>query len=194
MPEAAIWERQASESPKAFDAFAAYRDMGRDRSTRRVARSLNKSHTLIGRWSSVHDWPRRAAAWDRERDQRRQGSQLDEIEEMTRRHTRIVENQLGAMMLPALELSRRVQTAPDLLGGLDAKTLMDLVTRSARPIAQLIEAERAVRGLQDSDEYSEERLRRREAERMSNEELDALLTGLPGASPPVTTTTVRSIE
>jgi hypothetical protein len=65
---------------------------------------------------------------------------------MTRRHTRIVENQLGAMMLPALELSRRLETAPDLLGGLDAKTLMDLVTRSARPIAQLIEAERAVRG------------------------------------------------
>ena len=44
------------------DAFVTYRDMGRDRNTRRVARLLKKSHTLIGRWSSVHDWPCRAAA------------------------------------------------------------------------------------------------------------------------------------
>jgi hypothetical protein len=194
MPEGVIWERQDRESTKAFDAFVTYRDMGQDRSTRQVARSLNKSHTLIGRWSSVHDWPCRAAAWDREQDQRRQESQLDEIEAMTRRHTRIVENQLGAMMLPALELSRRLETAPDLLTGLDAKVLMDLVTRSARPIVQLIEAERAVRGLQDSDKYSEERLRRREAERMSNEELDALLTGLPGTSPPLTTAAGPQVE
>ena len=190
MPELVIWERQASESAKAFDAFVTYRDMGRDRSTRRVARSLNKSHTLIGRWSSLHDWPRRAVAWDRKQDRHRQETQLDVVEEMTRRHTKIVENQLAGMMLPALELSRRLEAEPNLLGGLDAKTLMELVTRSARPIAQLIEAERAVRGIRDSDEYSEEQLRRREAERLSNEELDAVLTGLSEA-PPLTTTAGR---
>jgi hypothetical protein len=185
MPDGVIWERQVSESAKAFDAFAAYRDMGQHRSTRQVARSLNKSHTLIGRWSSHHDWPRRAAAWDREQDRHRQATQLDEIEEMTRRHSKVVEAQLGAMMLPALELSRRLERDRNYLSQLDAKALVDLVCRAARPVAQLVQTERLVRGLGDagSETEAEEQAFRRELERMSDEELDAALAGLPDGVP-----------
>jgi hypothetical protein len=63
---------------------------------------------------------------------------------------------------------------------------MELITRSARPIADLMQAERNARGIQDPDKYFEQQQREREIERISNEELDALLTGLSDPSPPVT--------
>ena len=44
------WERQPGESGPAFEAFAAYRDMGEKRTISAVARQLNKSGTLCHRW------------------------------------------------------------------------------------------------------------------------------------------------
>ena len=58
------WDRQAGESSKAYEAFVTYRDLGAERSIRRVAEALSKSVPLMGRWSSAHGWPARAAAWD----------------------------------------------------------------------------------------------------------------------------------
>jgi hypothetical protein len=60
----APWERQADESPQAWEAFALYRDMGNDRSLSKVATSLEKSPELMGRWSSGHSWVARALAYD----------------------------------------------------------------------------------------------------------------------------------
>jgi hypothetical protein len=105
---------------------------------------------------------------------------------MTRRHSKIVETQLEAMILPALELSRRLHAEPKLLDDFEAKTLIELATRSARPIADLMQAERTVRGTQDPDKSSEQHRRQREVE--PNEELDALLIGMPEASLPATMT------
>ena len=62
------WEKQPGESPKAFEAFATYRDMGVNRSIRKVAQELGKSATQIGEWSSKHDWVKRCEAWDAEQD------------------------------------------------------------------------------------------------------------------------------
>lgn len=56
------WERQPGEGARAYEAFCAYRDLGADRSVTKVARMLDKSRTLIGRWSSEHDWVDRVAA------------------------------------------------------------------------------------------------------------------------------------
>jgi hypothetical protein len=63
------WERRAKETNPAFEAFATYRDMSEnDRSVREVARRLHKSVTLIGRWSSTHEWVARVRAWEDEQD------------------------------------------------------------------------------------------------------------------------------
>lgn len=64
MGEIKPWSRQVGETSKAYEAFEAYRDLGTERSTRRVAEMLAKSETLIKRWSSNHNWPDRARAWD----------------------------------------------------------------------------------------------------------------------------------
>lgn len=57
------WERN-QESPEAWAAFVQYRDAGAERSVRSVARALDKSATLIAKWSVKHHWVDRVAAWD----------------------------------------------------------------------------------------------------------------------------------
>ncbi len=59
-----LWHKQPDESPEAYAAFRAYRDLGSERSTAKVARKLGKSKQLMDRWSSRHGWVARAAAFD----------------------------------------------------------------------------------------------------------------------------------
>ena len=80
------WERQEGETPKAWEAFCVYRDMGIDRSLRKVVQHLNKSLTVIGEWSSKYDWVERVAAWDAEQDRIARQEQLKEIKKMRNRH------------------------------------------------------------------------------------------------------------
>lgn len=88
------WERQLNESPQAFEAFAAYRDMGAARSNAKVSRLLCKSKALMDRWSSEHDWVKRAAAWDAEKDRVARQTQLSDIKAMRDRHAAIAKKML----------------------------------------------------------------------------------------------------
>lgn len=99
------WERQKGESGKAFEAFAVYRDMPQ-RSIREVARKLNKSRTIIGRWSSTHEWQKRIAAWDAEQDRIARQAQMDEIRKMRKRHSDLA----NAMLVKA---ARALQKIPE---------------------------------------------------------------------------------
>jgi hypothetical protein len=58
------WERRPDESPPAYEAFRVYLDAGPARSGAKVANELQKSRSLINRWSARHGWPDRAAAWE----------------------------------------------------------------------------------------------------------------------------------
>ena len=101
-PEIAPWEQQPGESAKAFEAFAIYRDMGVERSVRKVTQRLNKSLTLIGKWSSAYNWPERARAYDRDLDRQAHAQAVRDVRSMTNRHIRIA-MQLQAKALQALE-------------------------------------------------------------------------------------------
>lgn len=72
------WDKRDNETPAAFQAFKAYRDMGPARSIAKVARALDKSRNTINPWSARNEWVDRAAAWDRYCDQ--QDQRRDEIE------------------------------------------------------------------------------------------------------------------
>jgi hypothetical protein len=63
-PDTMLWERQENESMQAFEAFHLYCTLRNERSINRVARELNKSHALIGRWSAKHNWAERTRAYD----------------------------------------------------------------------------------------------------------------------------------
>jgi hypothetical protein len=96
------WERQPGEGDQAFQAFATYRDMGPDRSTRAVAQKLSKSASLIGRWSTQHRWVIRVEAWERENDRVRIQGHREAVEEMTRRHAECLVDQLEVLRRPAV--------------------------------------------------------------------------------------------
>ncbi len=98
----ALWEQQPGESAKAFEAFAAYRDMGTSRSTAKVAQKLSKSKTLIDRWSGTWNWVERVRAYDRELDKQAHARAVQDVRQMTDRHIRIA-MQLQRKALEALD-------------------------------------------------------------------------------------------
>lgn len=87
------WERQPRETPKAFEAFCAYRDMGTDRSCSKVAVVVGKSFSLMQQWSQKNGWVERASAWDDEQDRLKreadQKAQIEAIKAMRKRHTKV---------------------------------------------------------------------------------------------------------
>lgn len=73
-----LWERQAGEGMKAFEAFGVYRDLGPTRSGAKVANAQHKSSQLIARWMQMWGWVERAGAWDDQADRlRRERDQLE---------------------------------------------------------------------------------------------------------------------
>ena len=88
------WERQLNESTQAFEAFACYRDMGAARSLAKVSREVCKSKALMERWSKEHDWVKRVAAWDAEKDRVARVTQINDIVEMRKRHAAIAKKMM----------------------------------------------------------------------------------------------------
>ena len=119
-PDIAPWEQQPGESAKAFEAFAIYRDMGVERSVRKVTQRLNKSLTLIGKWSSRYNWPERARAYDRDLDRQAHAQAVRDVRSMTNRHIRIA-MQLQAKALEAQEQLNVATLSPKMQLALLAK-------------------------------------------------------------------------
>jgi hypothetical protein len=82
------WDRQPGESASAYAAFREYQWQER-RSVRDVARQLNKSVTLIGRWSTRWNWVARVAAFDADQDRKRTAALEDERLTAARRQAQL---------------------------------------------------------------------------------------------------------
>jgi hypothetical protein len=88
------WERQPAEPPKAFRAFALYRDLGARRSLDEVCRQLYRTQTgrkrastgCVQEWSSRWRWVSRAAAWDDETDRRARNAEIKAFCTIGQRH------------------------------------------------------------------------------------------------------------
>jgi hypothetical protein len=99
-PERTVpWERQASESAKAFAAFSAYRDLppsqrSFDEAGRRVYRSQRgRKRGATGRireWAREHKWASRAAAWDAHLDRLASLARIETVREMQNQHRAIL--------------------------------------------------------------------------------------------------------
>lgn len=139
------WERQEDESPKSWEAFRAYRDMGAGR------RSLRKLPELIGRvpnykpvlerWSVKYKWQDRVRAWDDYQDKVGREAALKELEEMKKRHIQ------QAISLQTKALQRLQKISPD---ELSAGNVLGFITEA-------IKIERMARG--EPDQILEERRR-----------------------------------
>lgn len=115
------WERQEGETNKQFEAFCIYRDMGIDRTHRKVANELGKSATLISRWASLNDWAERVKAYDDEQDRLNRIAQQKEIAQMRKKHANVASKMidkalealeaLDALDVGAGNISRMVEVA-----------------------------------------------------------------------------------
>ncbi len=118
------WERQGRESPQSFQAFAVYRDLGPARSVTKVARELDKSRALVGRWSRQFAWVVRATAYDREQDRLFLAEQAQARREIARRHAKLAQavqskavarlQTLDPRELSPSELLRYIQVAAEI--------------------------------------------------------------------------------
>ena len=106
MAEPKPWEMQKYDTPKAWEAFQVYRDMGKNRSLVKVAEELHKSTTIIGRWSRKNNWGDRIAAFETEQDRIIRAELTKEIGAMRKRHADIA----SAMLVKA---ARALQRIPD---------------------------------------------------------------------------------
>ena len=84
------WERQAGES---VQAFVVYRDLGLVWSVTKVARELDKSRTVVGRWSRQYGWVARASAYGREQDRLfvAERAQAQARRDVARRHAKLTQ-------------------------------------------------------------------------------------------------------
>ncbi len=121
-----LWERQAGESAQAFQAFAAYRDMGVERSLAKVAQKLGKSKALMERWSSHWHWGVRADAWDDEVDRRSCKELQKGITEMRKNHAGIAK----AMLVKSLQALQRIPT--DEMTPRDIAAMVDVASKLER--------------------------------------------------------------
>jgi hypothetical protein len=93
------WQRQTGEGEESFAAFALYRDLGPlRRSITLVARELDKSRVLVGRWSSRWSWVERSGAYDAWLDAQRVDEQVTEIRAMAKRHAQAADYMLAALL------------------------------------------------------------------------------------------------
>lgn len=68
-----VWQRQPNETAIAYKAFGVYRDMGAERSLSKVREKLGRKsgyERQLQEWSSQHGWVERAAAYDRQLEER----------------------------------------------------------------------------------------------------------------------------
>ena len=128
------YERLEDESDPAWEAFKAYRDLALGRTQRQVATALEKSTTLIARWSSDHNWRKRTHAYDMEMDRRKLIGDLKGVEDMRRRQVKLGQDlqELGGIELrKMLAEARKRQKAGTLEQGLVMK-LIDLGSKLER--------------------------------------------------------------
>ena len=119
--EVELWERQEGETNKQYEAFCIYRDLGVDRTHKKVADELQKSTTLMGRWASMNNWTERVKAYDDEQDRLNRIAQRKEIAEMRKKHARVASKMidkalealeaLDALDVGASNISRLVEVA-----------------------------------------------------------------------------------
>ena len=83
------WERLEGEGVKAYEAFSVYLELGEERSIRAVAKQLNKSTTLIGRWSRTYQWVERTAAYDVDIQRKAHAQAVKKRRKMANRHISI---------------------------------------------------------------------------------------------------------
>jgi len=146
------WERQPGETPKAWEAFTVYRDLGPSRSLRAAGQQLGKSTVVCEKWSARWDWVNRCREWDRHTDGLRRAAQVEAIETMSRRHADQAQEYLATLRTPVVAIlqllgeSESRDAFMEQLAGLHPVQALELVTKLATAAAKMVDVETRARG------------------------------------------------
>jgi hypothetical protein len=142
-----IWERQPRESPRAFEAFALYRDLGPERTMANTGRKIGRGYKAMAKYADRWSWNKRALAWDRMRDQAKSEAAIAEAKAVGERHARIAGQHIAALLTPVSELARRLNARIIDLSKISDSDVIKMVQRNGPVIRQLAELERLSVGL-----------------------------------------------
>ena len=123
------WERQPGEGVKAFEAFNTYMLMGTERSLAKVANELNKSTTLMAKWSSLWKWVERAAAWDIEQENLARKDQIEAIKKMRKRHATLATQMLAKVTKKMSKMSADELTPQDIKAWVETASKLERMSR-----------------------------------------------------------------
>jgi hypothetical protein len=176
-------ERQPNETAVAFEAFRTYLEMGPSRSLAKVGRALGKSKTLMDRWSKRHAWQARVAAFEAVATRAADDAHMDAIARRSKRQAEVAQLHGEASLTVAREVLRRLAD-PEAAAVALAKVPLDELLRISASMGRMhnraVVTERLALGL--TTEQGGEPMPRAQAEevarRMSDDELDASLTGV----------------
>ncbi len=126
MAEAESWERLPGESSQAFSAFLIYLELGEERTTQKVSQKLDKSGTLIRRWSARWRWVERARLYDNHLTRIKQGATEKIAKEMRERQVKI------ALLMQQKTIQLLVNLQPEELTPLQALRLFEVGVKLER--------------------------------------------------------------
>lgn len=146
------WLQQPGETNKAYSAFSVYLTAGSERSTARVAQELGKSKTLMDRWSSRHDWVRRAGAYDAYAIQQRLAvrEKIDANEEIRAYRERARENAKRLNAVTTVLLGKAAERLRNLNpSDIDPRLLPGIIRATAQAMDAALNAEAQAIGAND---------------------------------------------
>jgi len=124
------WERQLGEGAKPFEAFKIYRDMGvGKRGIRKVVQELNKSHTLIARWSTEHAWVERVNQYDAHLDKLQLEKEEKERKEMSELHIKTARSMLSKALTGLQAIPANEMKAADITKMIEVATKLERLSR-----------------------------------------------------------------
>jgi hypothetical protein len=81
-----LWDRRTNETPKAYEAFKVYLELGDSRGIPKVSEQCSKNRSQLFRWVARHDWVERARLWDSMNAEEERRTFQKDKETMIRRH------------------------------------------------------------------------------------------------------------
>lgn len=155
------WDKQPGDTPKAWNAFTIYRDLGPSRTLAAAALQMGRNRQTLADWSARHAWQFRVEAWDREQDRIKREASLRALAAMADRQAQqamLAQTVASAAARSFLERSRGVNPAELFRITVTAEDgttsevdmplheLYDLALNGARVLPAAQQAERLARG------------------------------------------------
>jgi hypothetical protein len=136
------WDRLEGETSKDYQAFCLYRDLGAERSIRKVSEATGIGERYLFDLKRKFDWDERIRKWEKFQEDYKLRKRLESIDEMEKRHLSFIRECYSAIEVPLRVFLERIQSEADKLRNMNIDELFGLVAKGINVFAKLVEIER----------------------------------------------------